>query len=75
MIAASKVTGNELELQYVKKMHSSNLLPECTSEVIVNKKGTFVDGQECSDVVEYRKSFLYKMVGLSFLNSDNAPIC
>lgn len=36
------------------------------------KKGTFVDGHERSDVVEYRHRFLRRMVGLGFLNSDNA---
>ena len=42
-------------------------------EVVVKKKGTFVDGHERSDVVEYRQKFLRKMVGLGFLNPSNAP--
>ena len=42
-------------------------------EVVSKKKDTFVDSHECEDVVEYRKIFLRKMVGLGFLSSDNAP--
>ncbi len=42
-------------------------------EVIVKKKGTFVDGHERADVVEYRSKFLRKMIGLGFLNSNHAP--
>ena len=42
-------------------------------EVLSHKKGTFVDGHEREDVVEYRKKFLRRMVALGFLNSMNAP--
>ena len=42
-------------------------------EVLVAKKGTFVDGHERGDVVEYRKTFLRRMVSLGFLNQTNAP--
>ena len=42
-------------------------------EVVTKKKGTFSDGHEREDVVQYRKSFLRKMVGLGFLNPTNAP--
>lgn len=41
--------------------------------VVQKKKGTFVDGHERADVVQYRNKFLRKMVGLGFLNLDNAP--
>lgn len=41
--------------------------------VVVKKKGTFVDGHERPDVVEYRNKFLRKMVGLGFLDESNAP--
>lgn len=41
--------------------------------VVNKKKGTFVDGHERDDVVEYRKTFLRRMVALGFLNRDNAP--
>lgn len=37
-----------------------------------HKKGTYVDGHESSDVTEYRKRFLRKMVAVGFLNKDNA---
>ena len=37
------------------------------------KKGTFVDGHEREDVVEYRKKFLRRMFILGFLNPSNAP--
>ena len=33
----------------------------------------FVDGHERDDVVLYRKTFLRRMVGLGFLNPNNAP--
>ena len=36
--------------------------------VVNKKKGTFVDGHERDDVVEYRKTFLRRMVALGFLN-------
>ena len=42
-------------------------------EVLMAKKGSFVDGHEREDVVKYRKEFLRKMVGLGFLNENNAP--
>ena len=42
-------------------------------EVLTSKKGSFVDGHERVDVVEYRKRFLRRMVSLGFLNSTNAP--
>ena len=41
--------------------------------VLDAKKGTFVDGHERNDVVEYRKTFLRRMVTLGFLNPANAP--
>ena len=37
------------------------------------KKGTYIDGHEREDVVEYRNKFLRKMVSLGFLNKENAP--
>ena len=43
-------------------------------EVLVAKKGTYVDGHEGDDVVEYRNKFLQRMIGLGFLNPSNAPI-
>ena len=42
-------------------------------EVVTKKKGTFVDGHEREDVVQYRKTFLRKMAALGFLNEGNAP--
>ena len=38
-----------------------------------HKKGTYVDGHERSDVVEYRKTFLRRLCALGFLNETNAP--
>ena len=37
------------------------------------KKGTYMDGHEREDVVEHHGQFLRKMIGLGFLNRDNAP--
>ena len=34
---------------------------------------TYVDGHERPDMVEFRAQFLRKMVGLGFLNRENAP--
>ena len=48
-------------------------LHELGFSVVDAKKGTYVDGHERSDVVEYRTQFLRKMVALGFLNRDNAP--
>ena len=42
-------------------------------EVVLAKKGTFVDGHERDDVVAFRKIFLHKLVALGFLNANNAP--
>ena len=41
--------------------------------VMEHKKGTYVDGHERSDVVEYRKTFLRRLCALGFLNKTNAP--
>ena len=41
--------------------------------VIKKQKGTYVDGHERSDVVEYRKKYLRKMIAVGFLNESNAP--
>ena len=48
-------------------------LHELGFEVVAKKKGTFVDGHERKDVVEYRTKFLRKMIGLGFLNDSNVP--
>lgn len=40
---------------------------------VVSKKGTYVDGHERDDVVKYWQTFLRRMVGLGFLNEENAP--
>ncbi len=42
-------------------------------EVQAAKKGSYVDGHERDDVVEYRKKFLRRMAALGFLNQSNAP--
>jgi len=42
-------------------------------QIIEKKKGTFVDGHERDDVIEYHSNFLRKIVGLGFLNQTNAP--
>ena len=41
--------------------------------VVRKKKGTYVDDHEHDDVVEYRKTFVRRMVSLGFLNESNAP--
>jgi len=42
------------------------------SRSLITKKGTYVDGHERPDIVEYRQSFLRRMFSLGFLNKDNA---
>lgn len=46
---------------------------EMEFEVVAKKKGTFVDGHERDDVVEYHEIFLRRLVSLGFLNASNAP--
>ena len=48
-------------------------LHELGFSVVSKKKGTFVDGHEREDVVQYRSKFLRRMVTLGFLNPSNAP--
>jgi len=40
-------------------------------QIFDHKKGTYCDGHERADVVEYRAKFLRKMVGLGFLHRNN----
>ena len=42
-------------------------------EVLTVRKGIFIDGHECEDVVLYRKEFLRRMVKIGFLHFTNAP--
>ena len=42
-------------------------------EILDHKKGRYCDGHERSDVVEYRSKSLRKIIGLGFLNKNNAP--
>lgn len=42
-------------------------------QVITPRNGIFVDGDERTDVVKARKSFLRRMVKLGFLSITNAP--
>ena len=42
-------------------------------KMVTKKKGTFVNGHERDNVVEYRKKFSRRMVSLGFLNTSNAP--
>ena len=48
-------------------------LHELGFSVIDAKKGTYMDGHKREDVVEYHGQFLRKMIGLGFLNRENAP--
>ena len=41
--------------------------------VMEHKKGTYVDGHERPDVVQYRSKFLRQLSALGFLNKHNAP--
>ena len=43
-------------------------------QVIKKKKGTYVDGHERADVVDYRKKFLRKIIANGFLNKSNMPM-
>ena len=48
----------------------------CTSWALkwsARRRGTYVDGQEREDVVEYRQTFLRRMTSRGFLNVSNAP--
>jgi len=70
------LTNETLEPGFPRKISvetARHWLHELGFEVLTAKKGCFVDGHEREDVVEYRKKFLRKMVGLGFLNEQNAP--
>ena len=41
--------------------------------MLKKKKGTFINGHQRDDVVEYRKTFFRQMVALGFLNEACAP--
>ena len=62
-----------LEPGFPHKVTARKWLHELGFHIIDAKKGTYVDGNERSDVVKYRAKFLRKMVALRFLNRDNAP--
>ena len=47
-------------------------LHELGFSVMRAQKGTFVDGHEREDVVEYRNKFIRRMVGLGFLRCIKA---
>ena len=42
-------------------------------EILQLSKGVFIDGHECSDVVDSRVKFLRTMTACGFLRPDNAP--
>ena len=72
----SLLPNEALEPGYPRKIGietAQKWMHELGFEIVAKKKGTFVDGHERSDVVEYRQKFLRKMVGLGFLNVNNAP--
>ena len=46
---------------------------ELEFSVVRKKKGTCVDGHECENVVDYRNTFLRRMVSFGFLNESCAP--
>ena len=48
-------------------------MTELGFSVVRKKKGMHVDGHEREDVVEYRNTFLHRMVSLGFLNESCAP--
>lgn len=63
-----------LEPGFPRKVSSETArkwLHELGFSVIDAKKGTYVDGHEREDVVEYRGQFLRKMIGLGFLKREN----
>ena len=43
-------------------------------KIITPRKGIFIGGHKCEDVVEYRKTFLCRMVKIGFLHFTNAPL-
>ncbi len=65
-----------LEPGYLRKVSletARKWLMELEFTVLEHKKGTYVDGHERSDVVEYRQTFLRRLCSLGFLNKNNAP--
>jgi len=70
------LVNNVLEPGYPRRISISTALRWLHNlgfQVIKKKKGTYVDGHERSDVIEYRQKFLRKMVANGFLNRRNMP--
>jgi len=71
------LVNNVLEPGYPRRISISTALRWLHNlgfQVIKKKKGTYVDGHERSDVIEYRQKFLQKMVANGFLNRRNMPM-
>ena len=60
-------------LRKVSVETSQKWMIELGLNVVHKKKGTYVDGHERDDVVEYCKTFLRRIVSLGSLNESNAP--
>ena len=69
------LTTQTLEPGYPRRISvetARKWLIELGFTVMEHKKGTYVDGHERSDVVEYRKKFLCRLCGVSKLIPDAA---
>ena len=70
------LTTQTLELGYPRRISvetARKWLLELGFTVMEHKKGTYVDGHERPDVVQYRSKFLRLLCALGFLNKHNAP--
>lgn len=48
-------------------------LHELGFHVLDKKKGIYIDGHECDDVIQHHKTFLRQMISSGFLLKDHAP--
>ena len=70
------LTTQTLEPGYPRRISvetARKWLLELGFTVMEHKKGTYVDGHERPDVVQYRSKFLRLLCALGFLNKHNAP--
>ena len=69
--------NNVLESGYPRRLSIATALHWLHNlgfQVMKKKKGTYVDGHERKDVIDYRQKFLRKMVANGFLNKNNMPM-
>ena len=68
--------NSALEPGYPRKISvetARRWLHHLSFEIVTPRKGIFADGHERQDVVEYRTTFLRRMIKVGFIHFTNAP--